>query len=594
VSVRLRLAAGLVVFGAVAWLPLTSAALHLALPWTTPPSVAAPVPAYVYWRDYRDTPGIARWLPLSAGAAGIVALLPACVVLFAPRRRIPNLRPQASGEPRAIVRGGSDNHGHADWLPIPKAIRTLRYGERAPSLVIGEAVRMDETDVAEVDFDPDDRTTWGPGGRVPLLFSRSDRGPGHAIIFAPTGGFKTSTAITRLLLWTGPKIVLDPSREMGPMLRRTLESMGQQVVEIGSHEGLDVLADIDPTTSFATRRLLSAVASICGEEPGRDENTIFRDAGRNLVACILGHIIWDDALPRSLRTVRFFRELITTPEDAMRLMLAGIARTTRCTVARLTASTLMGLVDETFSGAYFNASQFTAWMYDDEIMAILSAGSIRASDATRGPIAVFIQIPLDVLHTTPAVARVLVDAFAWAFIEADGQYFQRTLMLVDEASKLGRMKSLEIVRDTGRKYGLTLMLNFLSEADLSEVWGRYGMSKWTSQMAWCGYAGVSDRETARGVSEEMGDYAVLAVSEGQNKGSSVNGFASASSSRGENASVHEVKRRLVFGYELAEARADELFVVRKGGRPLRIRQAISFCRPELVPLVDRNRFVRAA
>lgn len=548
--------------------------------------------AWQFWSYLLHAPShpvVAKWLQLGAGVPSIF------LGLFA--WRVAQLRGGGSViRPGKTKRGVSDNHGHADWLPMRDARRLLRpmvTGE--PGLVIGEAYRVDQDRTAKVAFKPRDQRTWGQGGKAPLLVDPCTDGPTHSLMFAGSGGLKTSTAITRLLHWSGNAIVLDPSREIGPMIRGAREDMGQAVVELGlDGAGMNVLAGIDPRSPNASRRLLSAVASLCGEEPERSENAIFSDAGRNLVTCLLAHILWDGNLPRELRTLAFFRELVTTPEADMKRLLAGIARTTKSTTARLTASTLMGLADETFSGAYFNATQFTSWLFDDAVVDMLSGGSFKASDVVNKPATVFVQVPLDVLLTTPAVARVVLDALAWAFIEADGQYHARTLFLVDEASKLDRMKSVEIVRDTGRKYGLTLHMLYLSEAELAEVWGPRGVARWFATISWRGYAGIGDRETAKGLSEDVGDFAVMAVSEGDNRGTSGRAMEAGSRSKGSSSSTHEIKRRLILPSELTEARADELFVIRKSGPPLRCGQAPYFRRAELVPLVKDNRFVRMA
>jgi len=546
---------------------------------------------------------VAFWLEASAGvaAAAMVGLL---VVWLARRPAAPRVRRSLLGAllvrqriaPVTPTRGTSGNHGDATWLPMRDALRLLRPAPTdEPYLVIGEAYRVDQDAVAGVPFNPRDRRTWGQGGKAPLLMDPCTDGPTHSLMFAGSGGLKTSTAITRLLHWTGSAIVLDPSREIGPMIREEREAMGQTVIEIGPlGAGMNVLAGINPRSPNATRRVLSAAASLCGEEPERGENAIFSDAGRNLVACLLAHMIFDDGLPPAHCTLAFFRELVTTPEADMKRLLAGIAQTTRSSTARMFASTLMGLVDDTFSGAYFNATQFTAWLFDDAVVDMLSGGAFKAGDVVDGPATVFIQVPLDVLSTTPAVARVIVDALAWAFIEADGEYHARTLMLVDEASKLGRMKGVEIVRDTGRKYGLTLHMLYLSEAELADVWGAKGVPRWFATISWRGYAGIGDRETAKGLSEDVGDYGVLATSEGDNRGSSGRSMEIGSRSKGSNTSTHEIKRRLILPAELREARADELFVIRKGGLPIRCGQAPYFRRAELVPLVKDNRFVRQA
>ena len=592
----------IVAAGGCAWVAL------LATLWLTLASVA-----FLWMAGLLDTPAIAswtypwqwwvyaRWFGRSFSeqvylvVAAALATAPFAVCLRLLSLKPGGLRGRVFGR-RGVVRGVSDNHGHADWLSMRDALRLLQPAPTGePSLVIGEAYRVDQEPTAKVAFDPRNRRTWGGGGKAPLLVEPCTDGPTHSIMFAGSGGLKTSTAITRLLRWSGNAVVLDPSREIGPMIREAREGMGQAVIELGlDGAGMNVLAGIDPNSPNASRRLLSAVASLCGEEPERGENSIFSDAGRNLVTCLLAHILWDDELPDALRTLGFFRELVTTPEAEMKRLLGGIAARTKSTTARLTAATLMGLVDETFSGAYFNATQFTSWLYDDAVVDMLSGGSFRADDVVAQPTTVFVQVPLDVLLTTPAVARVVLDALAWAFIEADGDYHARTLMLVDEASKLGRMKSLEIVRDTGRKYGLTLHLLYLSEAELAEVWGKHGPARWFANLSWRGYAAVGDSETAKGLSEDIGDFAVMAVSEGDNRGTSGRALEAGSRSTGTTSSTHEIKRRLILPAELTEARADELFVIRKGGQPIRCGQAPYFRRPELVPLVRDNRFVRTA
>ena len=64
-----------------------------------------------------------------------------------------------------------------------------------------------------------DRRTWGRGGSEPLLIDPCRTGSTHALVLAGSGGFKTtSIGIPTLLTWTGSAVVLDPSREIGPMV----------------------------------------------------------------------------------------------------------------------------------------------------------------------------------------------------------------------------------------------------------------------------------------------------------------------------------------------------------------------------------------
>ncbi len=256
-----------------------------------------------YWQWWAYLPYVAEnatvrwWLEVSGAIpAGILALTAAA--RFTIRPKGPKLRAGwfALKNRSGVMRGGSDNHGHAEWMSMRDARRQLRPARTGePALVIGEAYRVDQDAVAGMPFEPRNRRTWGQGGRVPLLWEPCMDGPTHSLMFAGSGGMKTSTAITRLLNWTGSAIVLDPSREIGPMIGDAREAMGQKVVELGlAGSGMNVLAGIDPSSPNATRRVLSAVASICGEEPERGENAVFSDAGlwlaNRLVTAVGGRI----------------------------------------------------------------------------------------------------------------------------------------------------------------------------------------------------------------------------------------------------------------------------------------------------------------
>ncbi|WP_287162077.1 type IV secretory system conjugative DNA transfer family protein, partial [Mesorhizobium sp.] len=79
--------------------------------------------------------------------------------------------------------------------------------------------RVDHDHIAGLAFRPDSRETWGAGGRSPLLCFDGSFGSSHGIVFAGSGGFKTtSVTIPTALKWGGGLIVLDPSSEVAPMV----------------------------------------------------------------------------------------------------------------------------------------------------------------------------------------------------------------------------------------------------------------------------------------------------------------------------------------------------------------------------------------
>lgn len=517
----------------------------------------------------------------------------------------------------ALVRARSDNHGHADWLTMREARRLFPGPDGGfGGIVVGEAYRVDRDRGARGRaFDPADPRTWGQGGRAPLLVDPCRTGPTHALAFAGSGGFKTvSLAVPTLLCWTGSAVVLDPSREVGPMLaEHRRKRLGHGVVSLDPNapagDALDVLDWIDVRSPLAEGHVDAVVGWVCGEPPrpragaaAGGSGEFFRDTGRSLVACLLADLLWDPTVAAKDRTLRELRRRVAQPQEELKKALGTIHTGSQSRMARELAGSLKDLVPETFSGVYGNAGQATRWLSVPAYAALVSGGpegryepSRKTAAITEGKLTVFVQVPLEVLQTTPALARVLVGALLNAAYRADGAVAGRILFLLDEAARLGPMALLETARDAGRKYRITLLLLYQSLGQLREQWGESGKQAWCDGTSWRLFAAVQDPETAREVSALCGEHGVVATSEGDTSGTQgrlglgVAGAASASSGRSENRS--ELRRALIKPDELLQdTRSDEAFVFARGAKPLRCGRALWFRRPEWVGLLGENRF----
>lgn len=503
-----------------------------------------------------------------------------------------------------VTRAASDNHGHADWLDM-KAARVLFPGPDPAygGIVVGEAYRVDQDRAtrslrgAGVAFNAGDKRTWGQGGTVPLLIDPCRTGPTHALVLAGSGGFKTtSIGVPTLLTWTASAVVLDPSREIGPMVSADRErTFGQRVVTLdpsdpntGAFNALDWIDIASPEAETN----VEAVATWLAGEPARGVKEggaeFFRDMGKSLIACILADVLWT---PEGERTLRRLREVLVTPEADLRTALKLIHATSPSALARDLAGTLMGLVDDTFSGVYANANRATRWLSTKAYADLVSGRTFRTRDLCDGGLTVFVQIPLKVLQSTPGLGRVVIGALLNAAYEADGRVKGRILFLLDEVARLGPMAVIETARDAGRKYGLTLLLLYQSVGQLVEQWGREGARAWYDSTSWRLYAAVQDPETARELSQVCGEHGVLATSHGDTAGTSAKGMGASHSNSGRSENRSEIRRALIKPDELLQdTRADEAFVIVRGARPLRCGRAIYFRRPQMVARVTPSRF----
>jgi type IV secretion system protein VirD4 len=550
------------------------------------------------WASYAMAPEtnaiVHRWLWIS----GIVGALPLAlcggiaVRVVKPRGK---LRRPLGGGLKPLETGVSDNHGHAAWPTVADMLR--RYPGPAPGhggVVIGEARRIDLEPIKDVPFNSRDRTTWGMGGKAPLIIDDCLSSSPHSLMFVGTGGFKTMNAISTQFHWLGSIVTFDPSCEIGPMVRRWREKMGQRVVCIGyeaEHQGINVLACIQPHKPGASARILSMTASMCGEEPGRkDSNSIFNDAGRNMIACLLAHMMYDEKNTSQPKTIKTLIEGLVIPENEMQKQLKTIHKESNSELARKLAGTVMGIAPITFSGAYFNSLTMVGYLLDGENADMLS-GTFDPADVLGGDVSVYIQIPTATLMHVPGVGRVIADSIVNSVIQADGNFVEPILFQADEARLLGAMKSLEVVLTMGRKYGLYVQLIYTSLNDMKRIWTEDGLETWLDLVGWAGYAAVSSK-TAKVLSETVGKMAVLAVSEGANQGTSGQGLGMGSRSKGSNQSTHEIGRSLINPDEFKDSRTDELFVFPRTGRPFRCSLAPYFRRPEMVAEIEQTTYLK--
>ncbi|TVR95135.1 MAG: conjugal transfer protein TraG [Rhodospirillales bacterium] len=542
------------------------------------------------------------WLELSAffDAAAVIAVTAAIVlgaVALGPagiaRKRTPRWRDTP------LDRTGSATFGSADWLPMAAARHLL---PAKGGIVVGEAYRVDRDAIADVPFDPADPDTWGNGGRQPLLEYTCNTASTHGLVFAGSGGFKTtSVAVPTLLRWPASIITLDPSRELAAMTTRARRARGRRVVEIDPADpdagGFNVLDWIDPTRPEADDNIASVVAWIAGDDAapkGRSGPAeFFASQGRALITCLLSDLVFDPALPRSACTLETFRHRLTESERAVKARLKDIHHESHSAQARDLAGSLMDMqADETFSGIYANATDLTRWLSTPGYARLVSGTAFATEELIRGNLDLFINIPLKVLDATPALARVIVGALLNAVYEAEGRVPHRFVFLLDEAARLRYMALLETARDAGRKYGITMVLLYQSLGQLERQFGRDGKRAWYDSAAWRAYAAIQDPETAEEVSKICGTYGVRQTSQSRSTGAS---RRPGHWLRGHNASagetVAEVRRLLISADELMhDMRADEQIVVLPGHRPIRCGRAIYFRRKDMQGLVDRCGF----
>lgn len=549
-------------------------------------------PWLAYWTYWGDPDPTTRMLIIISGLVPTMAAIAICVITYRIaaglriRRRFPLWpwqRQREDDSPRPLERGHSDNHGHSRMASAVEMIDQFRKPSRHHGAKI-----------------------LGMVGRH-LLYDSCLGRSGVSIEIAGTRGGKTSCLISTLAHWTGPQVVQDPSCEIGPMMWRHLLSKGRRVYIINpdpnpANEDGEVapwahliarynpIGWIDPTKLGASSHIRTVARHFIDDDGVKIDGTamFFRNAARDMISCILAHIIWHQGPNAPPKTLPALQAVLTLEHDNLIQYLISIRNTSRSSMARDLAGPAIKEAEKgekTFNNIRTEIIQATAWLSDPEMRDMVSGEDFDVSCILgREPATVISQIPMDTLLNYPSLARVIFGSFISAKIASGTK--TKTLFLPDEAWLLGRMSALKIALFAGGKHGLALHLPWQSMGQIEEIWGAAGRKFWLDNCAYIAVSSIRDPIVAKEVSDMCGTMAVVAYSEGDNQGTQGGTGLFARLSRGRNTNRHEIKRSIMMLAEvIADLARDDLLIL--GLRhPAIIKRALWWRVPALADVID--------
>ena len=483
------------------------------------------------------------------------------------------------------VHGKRALHGDADWMTMAEA------GKLFPDtggIVVGERYRVDRDSAAGQPFRATNPQSWGAGGRSPLLCFDASFGSSHGIVFAGSGGYKTtSVTIPTALKWGGALIVLDPSNEVAPLVIDHRRAAGRTVHVLDPKEpaigfnALDWIGQFGGTKEEDIAAVASWIMSDSGGTRGvRDD--FFRASALQLLTALIADVCLSGHTSKADQTLRQVRANLSEPEPKLRERLQAIYDNSDSVFVKENVAVFVNMTPETFSGVYANAVKETHWLSYPNYAALVSGRSFIADDLAEGGTDIFINLDLKTLETHAGLARIIIGAFMNAIYTRNGEIPGRALFLLDEVARLGFMQILETARDAGRKYGITLILLFQSIGQMRETWGgRDAASKWFESASWISFAAVNDPETADYISRRCGATTVEIDQVSR---------SSQSSGSSHTRSKQLGSRPLIQPHEVLRMRADEQIVFTAGNAPLRCGRAIWFRRDDMKACMRANRF----
>jgi len=327
--------------------------------------------------------------------------------------------------------------GDARWMSMREAKSLF---PPTGKVVVGEAYEPWKERRGSTDMVPSNPRTWGSGGKHQVLFYDFTWGSTHMLVFAGSGGFKTtSTVIPTARYYPGSMVILDPAREIGqqvaPLRKRLKGPSGQprRVVTIDpladAVQGCDVLELLrkHPRQELA---IGAYVKMLLTEKPKAQtgSDAFFEGNNTGLMSGLLMYVLHGrvtDYEPKDTRrpTLRQLRSLTALPEKDLKTYIGAIYANdgaedrpgyVRNDAARRyirqTLAPFVSMAQESWTGIAAQINTDTKWLSVTALADTVCNPDFALSDLPRGETDVFLQFDAEVLKANAGVVRILIGA----------------------------------------------------------------------------------------------------------------------------------------------------------------------------------------
>jgi type IV secretion system protein VirD4 len=296
-------------------------------------------------------------------------------------------------------------------------------------------------------------------------------GDGHLITFAPTGTGKTSgPVITNALQHPGQLIVLDMKGEVFAVTAEARRAMGQEVCVLdlrddgvaGSLNPLDLAVRCGSDIAAVARSFAAELI-----ERGSDERERFwNDWSETMIA---GGCAWLMAdRPQEERKLSALFDLFGDDDVTYKLATLLDQKTVANRAARVAFASFLQLSDTGTRPSVLGSVQTHLRLFDSDLVRRLTDTTTIDIDAfiEGRPISLYIIVPPTRLTAYRPVLRMWLSGLILALTLRKTRPKERTLMLCDEISNLGRIDAFLTAATLLRSWGLTLWTFWQNAAQL--------------------------------------------------------------------------------------------------------------------------------
>ena len=407
-------------------------------------------------------------------------------------------------------------------------------------------------------------------------------GPAHLLTMAPTRtGKGVGTIIPNLLTADRSVICIDPKGENAKIAGRAREKFGPVhildpfAVSSQSSAAFNPLDILDPTSLDVAEDASTLADALVFDEPGMAGEAHWSDEAKALIAGMILHIAVSE--PRERRTLSTLRENLTLAPEAFTALLKDMQASTAAAglVARA-ANRHLGKSDREAAGVLSAAQRHTHFLDSPRMAAVLARSDFRFADLKSRNATVFLVLPPDRLSTYSRWLRLLVTQSLLDMARTPGKPAVPVLYLLDEFAALGHLAPVERAMGLMAGYGVQLWPIL---QDVHQLRATYGQRAGTflSNAGVLQVFGVNDHESARLISDMLGQATVVFESMGRALDSEKSGISYGEQHVGRPLATPDEVRNMAQNIEL-------LFLA--GQRPIIAGKLAYYADPEFRGLYD--------
>lgn len=485
-------------------------------------------------------------------------------------RNPPKLLPQQT-KTRESHRSKSDLFGAArlgDWQQISKRVNKANAGSTS-QIILGEAF---DPRKRKTNYDHDDPTTWGQGGKAPVIRMNTGFSNGHSLILTGSSGGKTSAfVIPACMTYRDKLVVVDPGGEALEKTREIREAMGRKIIEVNLENTIDIFKLIAPhlTTPMAYLQLAD---NMILRERDSEFSKYYAEATIGFLAGLLEFF----HLKSEAHPLACLAEVQSSLETNLPELGNFIINKEPPTSVVRSVRTLLTKGERYLNYATGAFTESFRWMAADETVAMVTKDSQPDLSLSDPSTDIFITLKTEELKQYKGLVRLILGCFTYHKMNLPNNGTSM-LMIVDEAATFGYFPLFEVLRDRARKHQLHLMLIYQGMGQIIDGYGRSGAADWKS-VAVRSYSRIEDEQELETLSRLIGSF----TAEVKDASTSESGHATAlmSSNVSQSESMRLQKVHLITPDELRTLPMDAQVLLFQGEPPIICSKAFYFRRKD--------------